>query len=120
MNWSGGIKPRVGMLPAHQRFHAAPLPGLDVEERLVMHLELASCDGIAQIAFEGVAGFELGRHRFVVDRVAVPARRFRPIEREIRLLQQLVLLAAVLGRQCYPDTGADFDAGGPASETVRQ
>ena len=110
MNRSGGIKPTGRVVPAHQRFHAAPLPGLDVEERLVMHLELASCDGIAQVAFEGVAGFELGRHRLVIDRVAIPACRFRPIEREIRLLQQLVLLAAVLGRQCDPDTGADFDA----------
>ena len=87
----GRDQPAGRMPPAHQRFHAAPLPGLDVEERLVVHLELASCDGVAQIAFEGVAGFELGRHRLVVDRVAVPARRFRPIERKVRLLQQLLL-----------------------------
>ena len=75
-----------------------------------MHLEMTARDGVAQIAFEGVAGFELRRHRLVVKRVAVAPRRFRAIEREVGLLQQLLLVVAVLRRDRDPDAGADLDA----------
>ena len=106
----GRNEPAGRMPPAHQRFRAAPLAGLHVEERLIVHLELTARDGVAQIAFEGIAGLEVGRHRLVVDGVAVPARRFRTVQREIGLLQQLVLARAMLGRQRNPDAGSDFDA----------
>ena len=110
MNWSGGIRPAVRMPPAHQRLEAAPCAGGGVDERLVVQLELAARDGVAQIGFQRVARLELGRHRFIEDGEAVAARRFRAVERKVGLLQQLLLVAAVIRRDRDADAGADLDA----------
>ena len=75
-----------------------------------MHLELTARDGVPQVALERVAGFEFGRHRFVIDVEAVPARRFRAIQRKIGFLQELLLVIAVFRRHRDPDAGADFHA----------
>ena len=40
------------MPPAHQRLDSRTAPAVDVDEGLVVHLELAPRDGVAQIAFQ--------------------------------------------------------------------
>ena len=109
MNWSGGTSPRTGWRQRTSASKPLPAAGLDLEERLIMHLELAARDGVAQVAFERVAGFELRRHRLVVDREAVAARRFRPVQRQVGLLQKLLPVDAVLRHHRDADAGADLD-----------
>jgi hypothetical protein len=75
MNWSLD-QPLRWVTPAQKRFKAAPLAGLHVKELLIMHLELATCDRVPQVALQRVSRFQLGRHRFIVKREAVSARRF--------------------------------------------
>src|ERR1700681_3466485 len=98
------------MTPANKSFHALAMAGLNVEERLIVHFELTACNGVPQVALKRVSRFKLRGHRFIVKGVAVAARRFRTIHRQIGLLEQLLLIAAVLRRHRNPDTGADFDA----------
>ncbi len=73
-----------------------------------MHLELAAGDGVAQVAFQRVAGFQFRRHRFVVQGEAVPARRLGSVQRKVGLFQKLLPIAAVLRRHRDPDTGTDL------------
>ena len=45
----------IGMVPTSERFEAAKLAGFQVNQRLVMQIKRARCNGSAQVSFHGEA-----------------------------------------------------------------
>ena len=109
---TGEIIPRCGMSPSDQRFDAGHLPGLDVDDGMIVQLELFVRQRVAQLDLVGAACARLHAHSILEKSVGVAALGLRLIEREIGVFHQLIHVRAVFGRQRDADTGADIDDDG--------
>ncbi len=85
-----------------------------------MQLELVLLHGAAQVAFDLLARAGDLAHLRIEEAVAVAAGGFRPIEREIGHLQQIVGFGPVLERQRDADAGADVDVAAVDLERLAQ
>ena len=108
------------MPPAHQRLGAANLARLGIDDRLIVQLEFVLLDGAAQVAFDLLARARDLAHLRIEEAIAVAAGRFRPVERKIRHLQEIVGAGLVLGRQRDADAGADADVAAVDVERLAQ
>ena len=106
----------LGMIPAHQRLEAGDLAGLQVEDRLVVDLELAVGDGLAQVELERAARLQPLVHLALEEAVRAAAVALGEVERHVGVLQQQVGVGAVVRRDGDADAGADHDM--PAVDVV--
>ena len=95
------------MVPAQQRLEAGDLAGLQVKDRLVVELELAVGDGLAQIELERPAQLQPLVHLALEEAVGAAAVALGKIERHVGVLQQQVGVDAVAGRDRDADARAD-------------
>ena len=109
MNLAGEIGPRVGWLPADQRFEARDLLACGVDDRLVVNRELAALDRLAEVVFEDLALGRLAVHRRLVEAMLAAARRLGRIEREVGVADQRVGAGAAGVADGDADRGADRD-----------
>ena len=95
------------MRPAHQRLEADDRAGREIDERLVVHLELAAASAVAQIDLELAARLHARVHLGLEEAERALAVGLGAVERHIGVLEQLVGVLAVAGRQRDADAGAD-------------
>ena len=93
------------MAPAHQRFAAGDPVVLQVETGLVIDLEAAVGDGLAQIDLQHAARADLRVHVRFEEAMGAAAGGLGGVHRQIRVLQDLVEVGAVLRRQRDADRG---------------
>ena len=98
-----------GMAPAHQRFAAGDAVVLQAEARLVVDLEAAVRDRLAQIQLQRAARPDLRVHVRLEEAIGAPAGGLGRIHRQIGVLQDLVEIGAVLRRQRDADRGIRGD-----------
>src|SRR5207247_7741111 len=101
--------PAQGTAPPRQRLKAGDLSSLDVDEGLIVNFELAARESGAQFELERAAGLRPQIHARLEEFVVSAAVLLRPIEREIRVLQELVRSLPITGQHCDSDAGADSD-----------
>ena len=97
------------MAPAQQRLAAGDPVVLQVETRLIIDLEAAIDDRLAQIHFENAARADLGVHFRFEKTIGAAAGGLGRIHCEIRILQDLVEIGTVLRRQRDADAGVGGD-----------
>ena len=95
------------MVPAQQRLEAADLVAREVDERLVVELELAVGQRLAQIDLQLAARLHVGVHVRLEEAVDAAPLGLGPVEGEIGVLEQLVGIGAVARRDGDADAGAD-------------
>jgi hypothetical protein len=95
------------MVPARQRLETGDLIGLKIVNRLVVDLEFASQQRRAQIELQQSPSLGPGIHSRLEETVGAPAIRFGPVKRHVRILQQLIGVASIVGRHGNPDASAD-------------
>ena len=93
-------------MPAHQRLHADHLAVGEADLRLVMQREFVPDDRTPQLGFQFLAALDLALHRLDEEAVGVAAVRLGPIERDVRVAQQLVGIGVVVGKDRDADAGA--------------
>ena len=86
------------MAPAHQRLAAGDRVGLQVDAGLVVDLEAAVDQRLAQIDFQAAAGADLGLHVGFEEAIGAAAGGLGRIHRQIRVLQDPVDVGAVARR----------------------
>ena len=91
------------MLPAHQRLERHDAIGLDVDHRLVVHVELLLLERRAQARLDGHALLQLAIHRRVEELEVVAAAILRLIHRRVRLTQQLADSRAIARAKAHAD-----------------
>ena len=97
------------MVPAQQRLEPGDPVFREVDDGLVEQLELARGDGVAQIELEDAAGLRLDVH-FRFEEVELRATVFLgAIQCHVGILQELIRVVAVVGRNRDPDARADDD-----------
>ena len=84
-------------------------PVLDVDDGVVVQLELVVGQRVAQLDLMGAAGARLDPHGILEKAVGVAALGLGFIQREIGVLEELIHLGAVLGRERDADAGADIE-----------
>jgi len=94
------------MIPANQGFKTRHLAAAQIDDRLVIHLELAGEQRLAQIELERVMRLHLRIHFGLEEMMRAAPFALGAIERHVGVAQQLVGLFAV-GRR---DRDADADA----------
>ncbi len=105
------------MIPADQRLETADLVALQGDHRLVVELEFASGQRLAQILLHDATGLHLLVHRgFEKAECAAPVA-FGAIEREVGVSQQRVGARSVARTDRNADAGADD--GLVAAEVIR-
>ena len=87
MKDSGATRPRLGVVPAQQRFHGDDRSVAQLDDRLVVELELLALDRAPQVVLDLHVLDHAGAHHLVEDLVATAA----------------MLLGAVEGRIGVPD-----------------
>ena len=97
-----------GMIPADQRLKAADLAALQIHHRLVIQLELACGQRLAQILLHDAAGLHLLVHRGLEEAERAAAVALGAVQREIGIAQQLVRGQAVTGTDRDADAGANI------------
>ena len=106
MNSSGPMQTPNRVTPPHERLEAGELPGLELEHRLVLQLELAPL----QRPVQGVAGLEVLEGAdpgpLVEELGPAPTPVLRPVHRGVGVPDQ------GLGRVASPFRAGDPDAGG--------
>ncbi len=105
------------VVPAHQRLEAGNLAGLQIKDRLVVNLELAVGDGLAQVELERAARLQTLVHLALEEAMGAAAVALGEVERHVGVLQEQVGIGAVVGRDGDADAGADDDV--PAIDVVR-
>src|SRR5262245_38283094 len=95
------------MVPAQQRLEARNPAGLQVQDRLVMDLELAVSDRLAQIELERAARLHSLVHLRLEDMITAAPFALGAVERHIGVAQELVSRRSIGGR--HRDTDADAD-----------
>src|SRR6202008_3650785 len=111
----------LGMIPAQQRLEARDLAGLQQQDRLIMDLELAVGDRLAQVELEQAARLQPLVHLALEEAMGAAAVALGEVERHVGVLQQQVGVDAVVGRDGDADAGADYDVAaldvvGPADQ----
>ena len=94
-----------GMPPAHQRLAAGDAVVREADAGLVVDLQRLVGDRLAQIHFQFAARLDLGVHVGLEEAIGPAARRLGGIHRQIGVLENLVEIDAVLGRQRDADAG---------------
>ncbi len=97
------------MAPAQQRLAAGDPVVLQAEAGLVVDFKRLVGDRLAQIDFQQPARRDLRVHVRLEEAIGAPAGRFGGIHRQIRVLQDLVQVGAVLRRQRDADAGVGGD-----------
>ena len=96
----------IRVRPAYQRLEAGDAPGLEIDQRLVMRLQDIVLDRRAQIDFDAAARLRTGVHfRFEETERAV-AFALGARQRHVGVLEQLLGVVAVAGRNRNADAGA--------------
>ena len=94
-----------GVTPAHQRFAAGDGVVGEADAGLVIDLQRLVGDGLAQIQFQLAALLDQRIHVGLEEAIGAAARRFGGIHRQIRVLEDLVEIDAMLGSQRDADAG---------------
>ena len=105
MNMPGEIMPFSGWLPADQRLDAADLVALEIDDRLVVQLELAGDQRLAQVVLHGAPRLHLRVHLGLEEAVGAAPVALGAIERQVGVPHQLV------GRHAVGRADGDADAG---------
>ena len=95
------------MRPAHQRLEAGNLAGLEVDQRLIIHVQLVRQHGAAQFHFKMTPRLHARIHLRFKEAERALAVRLGAVEREVGALEQFVGVDAVAGRHRNADGGAD-------------
>ena len=110
-------QPALRVLPANERLHVGDGAGVEVDERLVVHDELAQIDGVAQLADELQP-----RARVAVLLVRVEgmsaARRLRLVHRHIGVPQEAVGILAMFREDRDPHARGHLDVDAVDREAV--
>ena len=110
--------PALGLVPAKQRLAGDDLVSLEIDDRLIVQFELSLGERRAQIELE----IPPRRHPLMHGGFEKPVRAatagLGAVERQIGVLEQLVGVGAVVGRNCNADTGIDHDLA--VIEVIRQ
>src|SRR5215470_13337829 len=104
-----GNQSELRVAPAHQRFDAAGLQGRDIDDVLIVQLEFIAREGIAKVDLELAAQSGIGIHLHFEKAIAVAAFGLRSVESEIGVLQQLIGIGPVTGREGNADADPDDD-----------
>ena len=98
-----------GMPPPQQRLAGGDLAVLEIDHRLIVGLEAAVADRLTQ--FELQASPRLGAriHAGLEEAVGPPSVALGAVQREVRILQQLVEVRPVAGSQRDADAGIGGD-----------
>ena len=99
----------LGVMPAQQRLQTADLVALEVDERLVVELELAVGQRLAQVELQLAARLHVGVHVRLEEAVDAAPLALGAVQGEVGVLEQLVGIGAVAGRHGDADAGADRD-----------
>ncbi len=109
-NESVGQDQALGWVPpADQSLRAAHPSRFGVDDGLIMQFQLVLQDGAAQLVFDLLARACDLAHFAIEEAIAIAARRFRAIERQIRHLQKVAGAGVMLGSERYSDARADVD-----------
>ena len=93
------------MAPAQQRFAAGhPVAG-KIDQRLVVDLEVAVHQRLTQVLLQGEASLRAGIHGRLEEAIGPAAVGLGAIHRQVRILDQLIEISAVLRGQCNADAG---------------
>lgn len=95
------------MTPADQRLHADHGAAGQVQLRLVVQLELAAGEPVAQVSLKGQALDGACAQPLAVELVVVPALLFGMVHRDVGVLQQNLRIVAVVRKDRDADAGAD-------------
>ena len=95
------------MIPAYQGFEAADFLARQVDDRLVVQLELAGRQRLAQVLLHDAAGLHLQVHRGFEETERAAAVALGAVEREVGVAQQFVGVRSVAGTDRNADADAD-------------
>ena len=95
------------MIPAYQGFEAADFLAREVDDRLVVQLELAGRQRLAQVLLHDAAGLHLQVHRGLEEAERAAAVALGAVEREVGVAQQFVGARSVAGTDRNADADAD-------------
>ena len=109
MNSAGEIMPRSGCFQRSSASQPVIAVVLDADQRLVMQLEFAFRQGLAQRDFELAPRLHARVHGGLEEAVGAAAIRLGAVERHVGALEQLVRLGAVARRHRNTDAGVDHD-----------
>ena len=97
------------MAPAQQRLAAGDPVVLQVEAGLIINLEAAVDDGLAQVHLQDAAGADLGVHVGLEEAMGAAAGGLGGVHRQIGIFQDLVEVGTILRRQRNADRGIRGD-----------
>ncbi len=97
------------MIPAHQRLEGDRPLARDVDDGLVMNLELLAAQRRAQIELEHAPRLGAGVHAGLEESIGAAAVGLGAVEREVGVLQKLIRIVAVVGRERDADADADHE-----------
>ena len=101
--------PRVGWCQRTSASQPTIRSVVEIDLRLVVHVELAALPGLAQVEFQRPAGLGAGIHVDLEEAIGAATLALGPIEGEVGALEQAVGLGPVAGRERDADRGADVD-----------
>src|SRR6267378_6569978 len=97
------------MIPAQQRLAAADTIVAEIDDRLVLDLELAVPECLAQILLKLAARMHQRIHHRLEEAIGAAAVGLGAIKREIGALEKLIGVMTVIGRYRDPDADPDLD-----------
>src|SRR5882724_6680876 len=97
------------MIPAQQRLAARDAIRAEIDDRLVLDLELAVPERLAQILLELAARMHQRIHHRLEEAIGAAAVGLGAVKRQISALEELIGVVAVIGRYRDPDAGPDLD-----------
>ena len=97
------------MTPAQQRLKASDRTGAHVDQWLIEQLELAGLECLAKIELQQPARLHLRVHLRLEQSIDAAAVDLCTIERQIGILQDLVIVGPILWGERNADAGADHD-----------
>ncbi len=93
------------MAPAQQGFAPGHLVGAKIDHRLVVDFEAAIHQRLTQVLLHDEPRLGAGVHRRFEEPVGPPSLGLGAVHGQIRVLEQLIELGAVLRRHCNADAG---------------
>jgi hypothetical protein len=99
----------LGVAPSQQRLAGGDLLILEIEHGLVEKLETAVGDRLTQLKFQASPGLGARIHAGLEEPIGPPSVAFGTVEREVRVLQQLVEVQPVARGECNSDAGIRGD-----------
>ena len=103
----GRHEPVSGAFPAHECFEAGDGAGLGRDDRLVVDAQFVARNACAQVVLQFAAGGDVVAKVVSEHFEAGPSFLLRPVEREVRVLQQ-----------CFPALGTGFGERDPDTDGV--